>query len=83
MLIVVFILCAVLSLKKLKIKRTLVYTVLSLSIFCIQSWDYKDRGVISDLNYKWGIGYYTFIIFGIILLVNLIVYKIVNKIDQA
>lgn len=36
----------------------IVFGLLTLVFYYIHNWDYQDRGVISGLNYDWGIGHY-------------------------
>ena len=74
-LIALFSLMALVSIRKKKLKRTVVFTVLSLITFLIQSWDYKDRGVVTNLTYKWGLGYYIFIVASVIVLLCMLIYK--------
>lgn len=40
----------------------IIFDVLSAVAFSIQTWDYNDRGVISNGSYNWGIAVYLFYI---------------------
>lgn len=36
----------------------IIFGILSFGVFCLQNWDYTDRGVIPSSSYNWGAGYY-------------------------
>lgn len=60
----------------------IVFDVLAFVVFCIQNWDYKDRGVIQSDNYNWGAAYYLFIICAICILVCAIITIILKKLHK-
>lgn len=56
----------------------IVFTVLSLIVFCLLCWDLTDRGVVSEKAAGWAVAYYIFII-GILLSLGGAVFMIVQK----
>lgn len=60
----------------------IVFDILAFVVFCIQNWDYKDRGVIPSDNYNWGGAYYIFIICAIAVLVCAVASIILKKIFE-
>ncbi len=38
----------------------IIFTVLAFLVFCLQNWDYSDRGVVPSSDYDWGAAYYIF-----------------------
>ncbi len=38
----------------------IIFSLLSFGVFCLQNYDYSDRGVLPSYLYNWGIGYYLF-----------------------
>lgn len=68
----------------------IIFNLLSFGVFCLQNWDYTDRGVIPSGSYDWGFGYYIFYAAAIItvvgavwLLINKIKFKKDNKIETV
>ena len=60
----------------------IVFDILAFIVFCIQNWDYKDRGVIPSDNYNWGAAYYIFIICAIFVLACAVPTMILKKISE-
>ncbi len=63
----------------------LVFDILSFGVFCLQNWDYTDRGVIPSSSYDWGMGYYIFYIAAIVTVIGaiwLLISKIKSKKDN-
>ena len=48
----------------------IVFDALAFCVFCMQNWDYTDRGVIPSRSYDWGAGYYIFYVAALITLVG-------------
>lgn len=60
-------------------------SVLSLGVFCLQNFDYADRGVIPGNTYEWGVAYYVFYIaFALVLAgaICMLVSKIIQRKEQ-
>lgn len=57
----------------------IIFDVLAYLVFCIQNWDYTDRGVVPSSGYDWGAGYYIFHAAAVITFVGA-VWMLVNKI---
>lgn len=60
----------------------IVFDILAFIVFCIQNWDYKDRGIIPSDNYNWGAAYYIFIICAIAVLVCAVATIVLKKISE-
>lgn len=58
-----------------------VFSLLALGVFCIQNFDYTDRGVIPSSTYDWGAAYYVFYIAFAVTFVGAI-WMLVSKIIQ-
>lgn len=61
---------------------TLIFSILSFAAFYITKWDFKDRGVIPNDNYDWGLAEtvcYIGIIVAIIGAIALLIVKIIDK----
>lgn len=72
-------LCLIFAIRKKHIK-TIVFGSLSFLIFLLQSWDYKDRGVIGGFSVKWGMGFYIpFVAFALVLAGSIILLIIKQK----
>ena len=59
--------------------RTIVFDCFSFLVFCLYVFDLKDRGVLPSDDYNYGIAYYLYIIFSIIIIISLIWYIINSK----
>ena len=58
-----------------------IFSLLAFGVFCIQNFDYTDRGVIPSSTYEWGAAYYVFYIAFVVALVGAI-WMLVSKIIQ-
>ena len=59
--------------------RTIVFDCFSFLFFFLYTFDLKDRGVLPSDDYNYGIAYYLYIIFSIIIIISLIWYIINSK----
>ena len=59
--------------------RTIVFDCFSFLFFFLYIFDLKDRGVLPSDDYNYGIAYYLYIIFSIIIIISLIWYIINSK----
>ena len=57
----------------------LIFTVLACIAFCVQCWDFTDRGVIGENALSWGSAFYAFII-GVIIALAGAVFMLIQKI---
>ncbi len=56
----------------------IIFCIFSFGVFCLQNWDYTDRGVIPSSSYGWGVGYYIFYVATIITVIGA-VWLLLNK----
>lgn len=62
-----------------KAGKTIVFDCFSFLFFFLYTFDLKDRGVLPSDDYNYGIAYYLYIIFSIIIIISLIWYIINSK----
>ncbi|MFR0880366.1 MAG: hypothetical protein ACLSGN_02610 [Oscillospiraceae bacterium] len=62
-----------------KAGKTIVFDCLNFLFFFLYTFDLKDRGVLPSDDYNYGIAYYLYIIFSIIIIISLIWYIINTK----
>lgn len=57
---------------------TMVFCIINFVVLLLINFDFSDRGLIGN-NYKWGIGYYLYIIFSIVLILGVVAIMIFSK----
>lgn len=60
----------------------IIFNLLAFIVFCVTKWDFKDRGVIPNFNYDWGIAQYICYIGIIIVMVGAVAFLVLKNKDK-